>query len=84
MREPAHLPIAPGQDFEIKVRERMRKPGAATQSVRPKQGFAGQMGRPASRLACADIDAGLAMINGEQLRVAIGEMNQAGYTLAFR
>jgi hypothetical protein len=82
MGEATHLPVPPCQLFEVDVRKRVREPGAAPQPVISKQSFAGQMWGLARLCADTDIDAGFAIVNWQQLCVAICEVDQTGNALA--
>jgi hypothetical protein len=77
VREAADLAVGAGCLLEVEVRERMGAHRAAWNVERLQQVLADQVRGLAGRRTDADVDARLAEVQRHQLRVAVGEMEQA-------
>jgi len=77
MREAAHLPVRLRRLREVEVRECVRVPRAGRDAEVPEQVFADEMRRLSGRCADTQIDIGFAEVDRQQLRMAVGEMQQA-------
>ena len=75
--EPPDLAVFSGRLREIEITERVPETRIGRYARRVEQGFAHEVRRPAPRITDAEIDIGLAEIDRQQLRMAIGEMYQA-------
>ena len=75
--KPPIAPYARARALEIEMRERMRVARARSDAEMSEQRLADEMRRLAARRPDAEVDARLAEICRQELRVAVGEM-QAG------
>ncbi|XQU69245.1 hypothetical protein OJJOAM_001976 [Cupriavidus sp. H18C1] len=76
MREPADLAVAARGLVEIEIGEGVRLGAARRDPVVLEQGLADQVRRLAGIVPDAQVDAGLAEMDRQQLRMAVGEMQQ--------
>ncbi len=76
MGEPTDLAEAPCGLFEVEIGEGMCIRAAGGYRKLLEQVLANQMGWLSDRRADADVDARFAEIDGQELRVAIGEVQQ--------
>lgn len=77
MREATHLSIGPCRAREIEKRERMRVACSGLDAEVSKQMLANEMGRLAPRVGQTEVNAGLAEVDRQELRMTIGEMQDA-------
>ena len=63
--------------FEVETRECMRARGARRDARLLEQMLADEMRRPTGRLAEPEVDARLAKVDRHQLRMAVGEVQEA-------
>ena len=76
VREAAHPAVALGQRREIAVRERVRLAAAGRDAEALEERRADQVRRAAARRAEAEVGVRLAKVQRQQLRVAVGEVQQ--------
>ena len=79
VREAAHPAVALGQRREIAVRERMRRAAAGRDAEPLQERRADQVRRAPARRAEAEVGVRLAEVQRQQLRVAVGEVQQAQF-----
>ena len=89
MREAAHAAVTARSLGKVERRERVRGARAGRDAVPLEQRVPHQMRRLPGPLRHAQVDAGLAVFDGQQLRVAVGEVQQVdvaetGYVVAER
>src|SRR6185295_20281538 len=77
MRESAHRAVGARRALEIEVGERMCGARSGRDAEVPEQLFADQVRGLAARAAGAEVDAGLAETRRLELRVAVGDVQQA-------
>jgi len=74
--EAADLAVGPGGLLEVEIGEGMRLHGVGADAEVPEQMLADQVRHAARGLADAEVDAGLAEIDGQQLGVAVGHVHE--------
>ncbi len=77
VRESADRSIAARRVHEVEMRDGMCKPAARLDARMLEQRLADEVRRPVPRIAEAHVDAGLAIVDRQQLGVTIGKMQQA-------
>ncbi len=77
MREAADAPVDGGRPREVEMRQRVGLARARRDAEVAQQALAHQVRRPVCRGADAQVHARLAEVDGAQLRVTVGEMQQA-------
>src|SRR5450830_1306787 len=80
MRETADLAVGSGRSTKIEMGKRVGLPTAGPNSVCVQQRYADQMRHFTLSAAYAEVNAGFAIINGQQLGVTIGEMQKTDVT----
>jgi hypothetical protein len=76
VREPSDPPVAARRVLEIKMRVGVGETGLRRDPEMLEQRCPHEMGRPAARFVHAEVDVGLAEVPGQELPVAVGEMEQ--------
>ena len=76
MREAADLAVAPGGLLEVEVGQRMRLGRAGLDLGGFQQLLAHQVRQPALHVAHPQVHAGLAEVNGLELRVTVGDVQE--------
>jgi hypothetical protein len=84
MGEAPDLAVAARGALEIQVRAGVREPAARRDPEMLEQRLAREVRRPAAGLVHADVHVGLAEIRRQELRVAIGEVEQGNVAPAAR